>query len=112
MPRVITMEKSKHKTLEQRLEEFYGKPIEEILMESQAERATGYTGRTSTEILSDMDQILEEGGTHMAAIEVDRDTLEQFKTVCEDQGRDAGFTAVLLIRWAAEHPEELDNILS
>lgn len=48
----------------------------------------------------------------MAKIEVDRDTFEQFKTICEKQDRDAEFAAALLIRWAAEHPEQLDYILS
>ena len=162
-----------HKTLEQRLEEFYGKPIEEVLAEAQAERAAGHVGRTAGEVLADMDRaagywmdctppaeyfepvdpyagpqfsaafdlqaltdyarekglpiaeltreeveqfkikkLNKEGGAHMAKIEIDRDTMEQFKAICEKQGRDAEFAAVLLIRWATEHPEELDYILS
>lgn len=40
-PGVMAMEKQ-HKPLAQRLEEFYGKPIEEILAEPRAERTPEY----------------------------------------------------------------------
>ena len=48
----------------------------------------------------------------MAYAEIDNDDLMMFGVVCEALGRDAAWSIVLLVRWANDHPQQLDYILS